>query len=399
MGQASNPRPDPTDAGKPGHSGVGPARLEVEEIRRLDDLIALKDVWGRLLADYPAQTLFLSHGYVCAWWRAFGAGKRLRVLLFRDGGRVIGIAPLMQRVQWQVGAPTRCLSPFRNKHILREDLILPERPKDCVEAMMGYLVRHRWQWDRLSFRNVPEHSPLPKELLGAARSYGLAVDGWARGRIHRLLRMQGGFPEYLSARSKSLRNEIRRYRRRLDGLEATDYRYLAGRDEQLGVLDDVFDLESRSWKAQTRNAALSEADRRFTRGLLRGLDDEQIGRTLLITERDRLIAACFTLGQGETLYGITTYYDPEAAAIAPGTLMIKGLLGRIWDGPWRSLDFNGDTAFIRRWGGDEIVHYSTDLHAPTPYGRLLGAAWELRARRRNGTRSDRPSEQSSDSTG
>jgi CelD/BcsL family acetyltransferase involved in cellulose biosynthesis len=357
--------------------------IEVQEINCLGDLLRLNAVWDGLLAEYGPGTLFLSHGYVCAWWRAFGAGRRLRVLVFRAAGRVIGIAPLMQRVQWQVGLPTRSLSPLRNKHILREDLLLPERPEGCLEAMMGYLARHRWQWDRLTFRNVPEGSPVRELLTGAARRCGLAASDWRQGRTHRVLSIEGDFAAYVANRSKNLRNEIRRYQRRLDGLARTDYQYLTAREAQLGVLEGVFELEGRSWKAQERNAALTEADKRFIRGLLAGLDEDQLGCTVLIAERDRLLAACFTLAQGTTLYGITTYYDPEASNIAPGTLMIKELLRRIWDGPWSYLDFNGDTPFIRRWGGVERAHYNMDLSSSAPYARILRGAWRARSRRRN----------------
>jgi CelD/BcsL family acetyltransferase involved in cellulose biosynthesis len=378
MTQAPDQRPDQIRGDAADAVPTEPP-VAIEETPDLQALVALKQPWELLLADYPGATMFLSHGFVCAWWRAFGRGKRLRILVFRSAGRIIGIAPLMQRLQWQLGAPTRCISPLRNKQILREDLILPERPQACLDAMFGYFAARRRQWDRLSFSNVPEHSPLFRLLGDAARSRGLDASAWRPGRTHWVLPFQGDFPDYLDTLSKKFRQELRRHQTRLDKLGPSDHRDLQDRADQLAALDDVFALERRSWKAQTRNAALGAADRDFIRELLLSLDESQLGRTMLTTQGDWLIAACLTFAQGDTLYGLTTYYDVDASSMGPGALMTQELLRRIWGGPWHRFDFNGDTPFIRRWGGHGVAHYSTDLFSDSVYARLLQAGWRWRS--------------------
>ncbi len=381
MAQASEQSADQIRRDAPEAAPGGTPAIEVEEIRHLDALAALKQPWESLLADYPGATVFLTHGFACAWWRAFGASNRLRILLFRSAGRIIGIAPLMQRLQWHLGAPTRCLSPLRNKHVLREDLLLPEQPGACLDAMLGYLANRRWQWDRLSFSNVPEHSPLFGLLADAARSQGLDAPGWREGRTHWVLPIEGELPDYLRTLSRKFRQELRRHQSRMDKLGASHHSDLKSRDDQLAALESVFALERRSWKANTRNAALTAADRGFIRDLLLSLGDDQLGITMLTTQSDWLVAACLTLAQGDTLYGLTTYYDADASSRGPGALMTQELLRRIWGGRWRRFDFNGDTPFIRRWGGHGVAHYSTDLFSSTAYAHLLKAGWRWRRSR------------------
>ncbi len=382
MVRASDQSTDQTRRDVPAAAPSDRPPVEVEEIGALEALVSLKQPWALLLADYPGATIFLTHGLVCAWWRAFGSGKRLRILVFRSAGRIIGIAPLMQRVQWHLGAPTRCISPLRNKHILREDLLLPERPRECLDAMLSYFAERRWQWDRLSFANVPEQSPLFGLLADAARRRGLDAPTWRPGRTHWILPIQGDFADYVRTLSKKLRQELRRHQTRLDTLGPSSHRDLQSRTDQLAALDGVFALERRSWKAQTRNAALTPADQGFIRDLLQSLGDNQLGRTMLTTQSDWLIAACVTLAQGDTLYGLTTYYDADASFVGPGALMTQELLRRIWGGPWQRFDFNGDTPFIRRWGGHGVAHYSTNLFSNTVYARLLKAGWRRRSSRK-----------------
>ncbi|TXS56654.1 GNAT family N-acetyltransferase [Streptomyces sp. t39] len=51
--------------------------------------------WGRLHRACGAATPFQSHAWLDSWWRSYGAEGRLRVVLARRDGRLIGAAPLM----------------------------------------------------------------------------------------------------------------------------------------------------------------------------------------------------------------------------------------------------------------------------------------------------------------
>lgn len=56
---------------------------------------ALAPEWGRLHRACGAATPFQDHAWLDSWWRSYGAEGRLRVVLARRGGRLIGAAPLM----------------------------------------------------------------------------------------------------------------------------------------------------------------------------------------------------------------------------------------------------------------------------------------------------------------
>ncbi|MFJ8750118.1 GNAT family N-acetyltransferase [Streptomyces sp. NPDC102441] len=70
-------------------------RLTVTLCRDLPDFAELAAEWDALHRRCPTATPFQSHAWLHSWWLSYGAPGRLRVVLVRRGGRLIGAAPLM----------------------------------------------------------------------------------------------------------------------------------------------------------------------------------------------------------------------------------------------------------------------------------------------------------------
>lgn len=70
-------------------------RLTVTLCRDLADFADLAAEWDALHRRCPTATPFQSHAWLHSWWLSYGVSGRLRVLLARRDGRLIGAAPLM----------------------------------------------------------------------------------------------------------------------------------------------------------------------------------------------------------------------------------------------------------------------------------------------------------------
>ncbi|MFD3590589.1 GNAT family N-acetyltransferase [Streptomyces sp. NPDC058683] len=55
----------------------------------------LAPAWGRLYQRCGTATPFQSHAWLHSWWRSYGVPGRLRLVLVRHGGELVGAAPLM----------------------------------------------------------------------------------------------------------------------------------------------------------------------------------------------------------------------------------------------------------------------------------------------------------------
>jgi CelD/BcsL family acetyltransferase involved in cellulose biosynthesis len=78
------------------------AALAAEVIADPQALEALSGEWSDLLADSDQSSPTMSPLWIGAWWKVFGGqdGRELRAVALRDGGRLVGLAPLGARHVW-----------------------------------------------------------------------------------------------------------------------------------------------------------------------------------------------------------------------------------------------------------------------------------------------------------
>ena len=81
----------------------------------LDEADALRPAWTDLLERSERNELTQSPEWLLTWWRIFGGlqGRQLRLGLFHDGDRLVGLAPLLRRRHWYRG-----WLPFRRLELL-----------------------------------------------------------------------------------------------------------------------------------------------------------------------------------------------------------------------------------------------------------------------------------------
>jgi len=109
-------------------------------ITDLKQFESLSATWNSLLSKcQDDSSIFLTYEWLWTWWRHFGEGKKLNILLIEKGGQVIGIVPLM-KVEYKIG-------PIRF-HILENIsltscnyvwLTRPENRQEAITAVLAYL--------------------------------------------------------------------------------------------------------------------------------------------------------------------------------------------------------------------------------------------------------------------
>src|SRR5213594_3990640 len=86
-----------------------PAReIRVEPVRDIRGFEALRDEWSDLLAASASDCFFLTWEWLHTWWKHLSEKRKLFLLTAREGGHLLGIAPLVLRPP-----RLRSLIPFR----------------------------------------------------------------------------------------------------------------------------------------------------------------------------------------------------------------------------------------------------------------------------------------------
>jgi CelD/BcsL family acetyltransferase involved in cellulose biosynthesis len=156
--------------------------LTVEKVTTRDPFAALKREWDHLLQHSASNTIALTHEWLFTWWDVFHAGRELCLVLVRDGGQLVGIAPLLKRRVRSYGV----LSLRRIEFLASgEDefdeicsnyldfIILKGREPEVTETILRFLVETEKDWDEIRLTDMAGESLSLSLLQAGAARWGL----------------------------------------------------------------------------------------------------------------------------------------------------------------------------------------------------------------------------------
>lgn len=157
----------------------------------LSDLPALerlRPAWSELLRRSDDDEPTLTPAWLLSWWSVFGplGGRKLRVVAFEDGGRLVGLAPLLLRWHWyRPGIPFRRLEPLgsgesRGDETCSEYLTIVTERGDA-ERITSALAKALTSgalgaWDELHMPWMNGAKPIPDLLARALQKEGARAE-------------------------------------------------------------------------------------------------------------------------------------------------------------------------------------------------------------------------------
>ena len=204
--------------------------METSILRTADLFDALKPEWNALLHASMADTPFLTHEWQCTWWACLCEGE-LFVITVRDGGALVGLAPLFILSQpgqdGQMRRLLRLIGSVDASDYL--DLIAVRgREREVFDAMLDVLAQSA-EWDVLDLYNVPAGSPT-RSILPALE----AERGWTftdeQQVVCPIITLPTAFEDYVQSLDKKERHELRRKLRRGEGTEGLTWCAITGDD-------------------------------------------------------------------------------------------------------------------------------------------------------------------------
>ncbi len=149
------------------------AALRVQDVTTLAGFAALRPTWETLSAEAEAASPFNSWPWLWAWWRVFGAGKRLRLFVVLDGPRPVAIAPFYALHYGAGPLALRVLLPLGYGNDLTErlePLIATGRRPAVLDALAAHLSQCATTfWDLLVWNGVASDE-LPSPLRACVRT-------------------------------------------------------------------------------------------------------------------------------------------------------------------------------------------------------------------------------------
>jgi CelD/BcsL family acetyltransferase involved in cellulose biosynthesis len=312
----------------------------------LESFESIYDTWKKLYEESTTAPIFASPEWSQIWWQHFGSGGKLYIGVVRQDSRVIGIAPLLEKLDATtfIGSDDVCdyldfvVAPgdedifFR---ILLDNLIIdgirqlkltPLRPKSTVRSsLISIAPKYKWQIS-CAQEDVTVELDLPQS-----------------------------WEEYLQLLSGKQRHELNRKLRRLN--EEGDLVHRTTTDASQADVATFLRLfrDSRQDKA----TFLTEQMESFFRSIARAMAEQKLLRLNILELNKKAVAVTMCFDYKNTVYLYNSGYEPDYGWLSVGViskaLCIKAAIER----HKKRFDFlKGDEAYKYHLGGKELPLYS-----------------------------------------
>lgn len=325
------------------------------KVKEVDDFQILKDDWNNLLKrNVLGDNVFLTWEWLSAWWRRFGEGRKLLLLVVEDQGEVIAIAPLMlSKYKLPALGTIKKVEFIGVKHADYNNFIILRNERDCLKLIANYLVDVA-DWDWIELKEIPETEEnlnyLQNLFSGAPSNLKLSK------RICNIcpyIPLPESFDILLKKLSKNMRQNLNKYLRRIKAHYKVEFK----RYDEAGLNVDeamriFINLHETRWGTEESHGAFgSNPDfQDFHMKVARIFAEKDWLGLYFLTANDEPISAQYTFEYEEKIYYYLGGFDPNYAQYSVGNLTIMFLLERGIKKGFKEYDMmRGNEYYKRLW--------------------------------------------------
>lgn len=178
-----------------------------------------REQWDGFVLDVGGE-IYSSYDWCCIWWRHYGRGRDLRLFVFRQENRIVGLAPMFIERIW-LGPITVRIAKRLGSDFSTDVFPLPFTTKcsKCIYTQLMSALIEAERCDAVWFGFLPSEDPSLASLRAAAVRGGPVV--LARDvpmGVHTCFHMPDGFNAFVARLKKRARQN---YRHQLNLLKKT----------------------------------------------------------------------------------------------------------------------------------------------------------------------------------
>lgn len=337
--------------------------LTCDIVRDANAAETLRPEWDALLPRCARTELMHTPDWLLTWWRVFGPlqGRQLRLGVFHDGDRLVGLAPLLRRRHWY-----RNWLPFRrleflasgepaadgiySNHlsVLAESGYEEQVPRQLVEAIAAGAFGH---WDEVVLPMMSGDTSMPEQLVDSFQAAGYAAE-LTRTAGAPYIPLPGTWDAYLRDLSKYGRRNIQRSLKAFTEWSNGTMRLecITSRDKLEDGIRILKSLHHERW-ANDDSAGVfhSPLYLAFHEQMMRTLAERGALELLILHARGEPAAALYSFVWNDKVYA----YQSGRRVDVPGTLRPGGVLDalairRAIEQGRREFDLQADEVFYKK---------------------------------------------------
>lgn len=329
----------------------------VLRVREVNGFEGLMDEWNSLLKrSLLGSSVFLTWEWLSTWWKHFGEGRKLLLLLVEDDDEVLAIAPLMlSRYKLPGFGAIKKVEFLSSRHSDYSNFVVLKREAECLRAMVDHLTGTVAGWDWIELKEIPEttenagyleqmFSDVPSNLKLNKRVCNVCPYISLPGSLDLLM-------ERLSTR---MRKNLNRCLRRIRGEHRVEFK----RFDEAGfsvkeAMKTFLELHEKRWTSQGLPGSFRSKEAAFLDFHMdiagRFADRGWLGLYFLMAD-DKPVATQYAFEFDWKMYDYLGGFDPQYSAYSVGNLFTMHLLEKCIQKGFTEYDMmRGDEAYKLAW--------------------------------------------------
>ncbi|MCE5230922.1 GNAT family N-acetyltransferase [bacterium] len=358
--------------------------LDLKVHTRLEDIDPAE--WDALVLQMREPAIYHSHDWARLWLKHFGEGIAPRIFAVREGGKLIGLLPMLVASQRIKIFSRRRLAPLSSASAPAPQYLGPicdpEHENECIELMARELLKTR-DADAIYFEHFLPGQPAEKlvDRLAATRN----AIRWT-GETTYWVPLAETFEAFWETLPRKLKKNIVSARNRFASTEGARIEPVTNKE---GV-EAAVEAFRRHSIARLGDKGIDSTlnDRRmadFFGNLARASFERDRAICFGAWLGDKCIGTIFGLSMGAYLCYYNGSFDPEHSNLSPGTLLIDTLCKEAIAKGHRKLDMlAGFGEYKHRWAGENCAKLQ---HATVPLGSIKNlpfTIWERMKAKKSG---------------
>jgi CelD/BcsL family acetyltransferase involved in cellulose biosynthesis len=288
-----------------------------------NEFLNLKDRWNDCLVQSLDNNIFSTWEWLSIWWKHFGEGKKLVILLVEDEKEILAIAPFVYSEHSFLGVGNlKKISFVGSPESDYNSFILKEKKVKSVELIFDYLNKHI-DWDYLELEDIPENSATMDLLRSTHLKKQYKHWEERQSTLCPFLTLPNSMDVLMEGLSKNMRQNLRRYSRKLE----REYRVELKNYDEIGSLEEAmetfFQLHQKRWESRGDLGAFNKPlFRNFHIDIAKCFAEKGWLRLYFLTVNDKPISTHYSFEYNQKVYYYLGGWDPEYSRYMVGSLFM-----------------------------------------------------------------------------
>ncbi|MCX5749203.1 MAG: GNAT family N-acetyltransferase [Candidatus Saganbacteria bacterium] len=301
--------------------------METKIIRDLNEFEAIKDKWNAAQKS-PSNIFFLRHEWLLNWWKCFGAGNGLFVVLIIEGDNIVAAAPMMILRKKYFGVlEVRKLQFIAHEVSDYLDFIIVKDHADNFALLIKQIESLSSLWDWAEFLYIPQTSAYFECWSNITSEFFSSSFEEKDVSILADIGQFENFAGYLKSLHKKVRSDVVRQFNNIKKLGELKLEVCNERGKIDGLLNVFFDLHKKKWKKEKHVSQFhDESLMNRYRLLSRDLDGSGMLEMSCLYCAGNIVAMHYGFVYADRYYWYTPTYNPQYRQYSPGKLLLASLI-------------------------------------------------------------------------